>query len=146
MNRFAKISEMRILTCHRDLITLFKHIILDYDCSVVWGHRGEKEQNKAFASGNSQLEWPNSKHNTLPSLAIDVAPYEKTEIDWGKLQSAHFAGYVKGVADQLYRIGSMTHRIRTGIDFDQDNDIDDTKFWDACHFELIPNERDGTIA
>lgn len=138
MNNFSKNSKMRLLTCHPDLITLFKTIILDYDCSIICGYRGKKAQNEAFTLGNSQLQWPNSKHNSSPSMAIDVAPYEKTQIDWGKLQSAEFAGYVKGVADQLFRSGIMSHKIRRGIDWDFDNDIDDTTFWDASHFELIP--------
>jgi hypothetical protein len=42
-----------------------------------------------------------------------------------------------GIADKLYSEGKMTHRVRCGIDWDQDNDIDDTKFWDAGHFELV---------
>jgi hypothetical protein len=81
-------------------------------------------------------------HNRHPSWAVDAAPFEAPIIDWGKLQSAHFAGYVKGVADQLFRVGSMRHKIRCGIDFDKDNDIDDSKFFDSYHFELIPNEYD----
>jgi len=143
MNNFGKNSEMRILTCHPDLIILFKTVILNYDCSVICGHRGEKEQNEAFATGNSKLQWPNSKHNSSPSMAIDVAPYEKTHIDWGKLQSAEFAGYVKGVADQLFERGIMSHKIRRGIDWDNDNDIDDTTFWDASHFEIVSNKREN---
>lgn len=137
MNHFSDISKERLATCHRDLIVLFNHVILEYDCSIICGERGEEEQNKAFAEGRSEKEYPNSKHNLHPSLAVDVAPYEKSHVDWGKLQSAEFAGYVKGVADQLYRIGTMSHKIRRGVDWDNDNDVDDTKFWDACHFEII---------
>lgn len=139
MNYFSKISNVRILTCHTDLQTLFKTVILNYDCSVVCGHRGKTAQNKAYKEGLSQLAWPNSKHNTKPSLAIDVAPYEKTAIDWDKLQSAHFAGYVKGVADRLFEEGAMAHKIRCGVDFNQNNDVNDDNFFDASHFELITN-------
>ena len=141
MNNFSDISRERLKTCHRDLQTLFNHVIQDYDCSVICGFRTSKEQDEAYAAGNSQLEWPNSKHNSIPSLAVDVVPHEKV-IDWGKLQSAHFAGYVKGVADRLFHIGVISHHIRFGLDWDNDNDIDDTKFWDACHFEIVPNKRD----
>lgn len=141
MNRFSDISKERLKTCHRDLQTLFGHVIQGYDCSVICGTRTAKEQDAAFKSGNSKLQWPNSKHNIIPSLAVDVAPHEEV-IDWGKTQSAHFAGYVKGIADQLFRIGTISHHIRYGIDWDSDNDVDDTTFWDACHFEIIPNERD----
>ena len=139
MKHFSQSSASKLAGCHRDLQTLFNHIILERDCTVVCGFRDEEAQNKAFSEGNSQKKWPDSKHNTQPSLAVDVAPYEVSGIDWGKLQSAEFAGYVLGVADQLLRIGSISHRIRRGIDWDCDFDVDDTKFWDACHFEIIPS-------
>jgi peptidoglycan L-alanyl-D-glutamate endopeptidase CwlK len=141
MNHFSEISKERLTSCHRDLKSLFAHVVIDYDCSIICGTRTASDQDKAFSEGNSKLQWPNSKHNTVPSLAVDVAPHENV-IDWGKLQSAHFAGYVKGIADQLYRIGTISHRIRCGADWNQNNDVDDNTFWDACHFEIIPNERD----
>lgn len=139
MPQFSNISKQRLATCHSDLQTLFNTVILEYDCAVVCGHRNEEDQNKAHDSGNSKKRWPDSKHNTLPSLAVDVAPYESGGVDWGTTQSAFFAGYVKGVADELFREGVMRHRIRLGIDWDEDSDVDDTKFWDACHFEIKPN-------
>ena len=138
MKKFSIKSQERLRTCHPELQKLFNYVILDYDCSIICGFRGEAEQNEAYASGNSKLRWPQSKHNQQPSLAVDVVPYERG-LDWGRMQSAHFAGYVKGIADQLYRIGVMKFRIRNGVDWDNDNDIDDTTFFDACHFELIFN-------
>jgi peptidoglycan L-alanyl-D-glutamate endopeptidase CwlK len=138
MKRFSETSKSKLSGCHRDLQTLFNHIILDRDCTVICGFRDEIAQNTAFSEGNTQKKWPDSKHNTQPSLAVDVAPYEASGVDWGKLQSAEFAGYVMGVADQLLRIGSISHRIRRGVDWDGDYDVDDTKFWDACHFEIMP--------
>lgn len=142
MPKFSQISEERLATCHKDLRVLLRHVIQDYDCTVIFGHRNEEDQNKAVAEGKSKLLWPLSTHNKNPSWGIDVAPYEGTGIDWGKLQSVFFQGYVLGIADQLFRIGVMTHRIRLGIDWDNDRDIDDTTFWDGCHFELIPNENE----
>jgi peptidoglycan LD-endopeptidase CwlK len=139
MKQFSESSKAKLVTCHRDLQVLFNHIILERDCTILCGFRSEEDQNKAFADGNSKLKFPNSKHNTSPSLAVDVAPYETNGVDFGKLQSAEFAGYVKGVADQLFRIGTITHRIRTGADWNCDYDVDDTKFWDANHFEIMPN-------
>ena len=130
-------SKTKLETCHPDLQTLFFYVSLNYENTIVCGHRGEQEQNEAFASGASQLKYPNSKHNSYPSMAVDAAPYEVNHIDWGKLQSAYFAGYVKGMAEILFRMSIISHKIRCGIDWDKDNDIDDTKFWDACHFEII---------
>ncbi|TSA51969.1 MAG: M15 family peptidase [Planctomycetaceae bacterium] len=137
MPTFSLTSKKRLESCHPDLQALFFYIILGYDCTIICGHRDRLEQEQAFVSGHSKLNWPDSKHNQYPSMAVDAAPYEKSGIDWGKLQSAHFAGYVKGTADILYRMSIIAHKVRCGLDWDQDNDIDDTRFWDACHFELI---------
>ncbi len=143
MNTFSEISKTRLKTCHKDLQILFAHVIQDYDCSIVCGHRDKEEQDKAFAERNSTKKYPNSKHNKMPSLAVDAAPYEKgTGIDWKPRQMAYFAGYVKGKADQLFKIGTISHHIRLGIDWDSDNDVDDETFIDAPHFEIVLNEND----
>ena len=139
MAKFSEISKAKLRTCHRDLQILFEYVITEYDCTVVCGHRGEQEQNEAYENGYSQLQWPNSKHNSTPSKAVDVVPYEVTGLDWGKLQSAHFAGFVLGVASRLLQNNIIYHKIRCGVDWDGDNDIDDTKFWDSSHFEIIDN-------
>jgi peptidoglycan LD-endopeptidase CwlK len=140
MPHFSNISKERLQTCVNDLRVLFGHVIQGYDCTIVEGHRGKERQNRAFAEGKSQLRWPNSKHNKYPSLAVDAAPYEKKGIDWSKTQVIAFAFYVKGVADQLYNSGVMSHRIRLGADWNKNNDIDDETFLDAPHFEIILNE------
>ena len=89
-------------------------------------------QDEAFAAGKSKKQWPDSKHNVKEdelSLAVDVAPYP---INWENLKRFyHFAGYVKGVADQL----DIT--IRYGGDWDMDNDLDDQDFMDLVHFEVL---------
>jgi peptidoglycan L-alanyl-D-glutamate endopeptidase CwlK len=140
MNYFSEISKQRLTTCHQDLRRLFAHVIIDFDCTIVCGHRDKEAQDKAYTEGKSKLRYPNSKHNQNPSLAVDVAPYEPGQgIDWSKSQMIAFAFYVKGVADQLYRIGTISHRIRLGADWNMNNDIDDEIFLDAPHFELIIN-------
>lgn len=48
-----------------------KHV----DFSVVTGHRDMATQNEAHANGRSQLQWPNSRHNSLPAEAFDIIPY-----------------------------------------------------------------------
>jgi peptidoglycan L-alanyl-D-glutamate endopeptidase CwlK len=53
------------------------------DFSVICGFRGEKEQNEAYASGNSKLKWPQSKHNKTPSEAVDIVPYP---VDWNDIK------------------------------------------------------------
>jgi peptidoglycan LD-endopeptidase CwlK len=144
MNHFSETSKARLKTCHRDLQTLFAHVINEYDCTIVCGHRDQPEQDKAYAEKKSTKQYPNSKHNKIPSLAVDAAPFEPgTGIDWTPRQMAFFAGFVKGVAAKLYVMGVISHRIRCGIDWDSDNDVDDETFIDAPHFEIVPNERDN---
>lgn len=137
--KFSATSLRRLASCHSDLQILCNRLIERYDFTVVCGNRNEEDQNKAYNEGKSTLQYPNSKHNTFPSLAVDLAPYELTGIDWGKMQSCYFAGQVMGLAEELFSQGIMKHRIRPGIDWDMDNDVDDTKFWDAGHFEVVPN-------
>ena len=45
------------------------------DFALICGHRGEAEQNAAFAAGRSKLRFPYSKHNTNPARAYDRVPY-----------------------------------------------------------------------
>jgi len=137
MPYYSQTSKNRLATCHTDLRVLFGHVIQNFDCTIVCGHRDKEAQDKAYAEGKSQLKYPCSKHNKIPSLAVDAAPYEATGIDWTKSQMLFFAGYVKGIADQLYQSGVMSHRIRLGADWNMNNDIDDENFLDAPHFELI---------
>ena len=57
---------------------MFFRLIKYMDVSILCGHRGEVEQNEAYAAGNG-VRWPTSRHNRHPSTAVDVAPYP---IDW----------------------------------------------------------------
>jgi len=75
MYKYSNRSLEHLKTCHQSLQTIFLETIKEFDCSIVCGHRGEKKQNEAYQNGYSKLQFPKSKHNTLPSLAVDVIPY-----------------------------------------------------------------------
>ena len=137
MPKFSNVSTERLATCHQDLQTLFHYVIKYYDCTVVCGYRGEKDQNKAYMEGKSQVKYPNSKHNYKVSLAADVAPYDNGRIDWDFEQMYHFAGFVQGIAQMLFDYGAIKHKLRLGADWDGDNDVQDQRFKDLPHFELI---------
>lgn len=132
MPAFSKRSAHELSTCDEQLQKLFYEIIKHVDCTIIQGHRGETEQNEYFRTGKSKLKFPNSKHNTNPSIAVDVAPYVKgIGIPWKNHQYFyHFGGYVRAVADQ------MGIRIRWGGDWDSDNNLLDQTFFDLVHFEL----------
>lgn len=136
MPTFSKTSLDRLATCHQDLIIFCTELIKHYDFTVVCGHRGKAEQNDAYFKGNSKLKFPNSKHNTYPSKAVDLAPWEG-KIDWGKEQMIYFAGFAIGVSEILYKNGIIKHRIKSGADWNNDRNIDDTTFLDLPHFEII---------
>jgi hypothetical protein len=68
-------SRGRLENVHPDLVRVLEEAIKSYDFAVIWGHRGMEDQNTAFSSGNSKNRWPTSKHNGLPSTAVDIVPY-----------------------------------------------------------------------
>ena len=128
MANFGKTSKKRLKTCDEKLQSLFNEVVKVFDCSILVGHRGEEDQNKAYKEGNSQVKWPKGKHNKKPSSAVDVAPYP---IDWeDRERFSYFAGFVKGVAWRL------NIPIRWGGDWDGDTELSDNNFDDLVHFEL----------
>jgi peptidoglycan L-alanyl-D-glutamate endopeptidase CwlK len=128
MPRFGKKSKSRLRTCDDELQSLFNEVVKYFDCSVLVGYRGRNEQNTAYESGHSQVEWPNGKHNKNPSVAVDVAPYP---IDWDDRERfIYFGGFVKGCA---FRMGIP---LRWGGDWDNDTKLSDNKFDDLVHYEL----------
>jgi len=106
---------LRLLTCHKDLQTLFNEVIKTYDCTITCGVRNRADQEKAFAQGNSKVHFPNSKHNTSPSRAIDVVPYP---VDWDDIERfKEMAVVVKDAAKRLKSEGKITHDIEWGGDW-----------------------------
>jgi peptidoglycan L-alanyl-D-glutamate endopeptidase CwlK len=101
MPKFSVISKERLDTCHPDLIMLMNEVIKHTDISILCGHRGEEEQNKAFNEGKSKVRFPFSKHNKTPSLAVDIAPYNNG-INWNDIQRfKDLAEIVKECAEKL---------------------------------------------
>jgi hypothetical protein len=128
MPKFSKKSKKILSTCHEDLQLLFEIVIKEFDCTIICGYRGRYKQIVAFKRGYSKKQYPNSKHNESPAMAVDVIPYP---IDWGdKERMYYFAGYVKRVALELGL------KIRWGGDWNSDNVVNDQKFIDLPHFEL----------
>ena len=132
MPDFSFTSKERLATCHPDLQRLFNAVIKEVDCTIIEGHRGEERQNRFFLEGGSKVEWPDSKHNKVPSEGVDAGPYIWGKgLSWEPKQCYYFAGIVKAKASEL------GIKIRWGGDWDGDNDVNDQKFNDLGHFELI---------
>ncbi len=129
--KFGTTSLARLDTCHPDLQQLMYEVIQHIDCSIVCGHRDKTDQDAAVAAKKSKAPWPTSKHNTIPSRAVDVMPWYPGGIRWTDTEGLYFfVGMVKGIATQ------MNIKIRIGIDWDGDNDMHDQDFVDGPHIEL----------
>ncbi len=129
MPTFSDRSKGILSTVHPDLQRVMIEVVKHFDIAIVCGHRPKVDQDKAVAAGNSKTPWPTSKHNSLPSLAVDVAPYK---IDWtDKERFTLLAGFVLGVAAML------GIPVRWGGDWDGDTEVRDEKFRDVGHFELV---------
>jgi len=127
MPKFSKTSIERLSTCHQDLQVLFGEVIKEFDCSIICGYRGKKEQEAAFERGTSKLKWPRSKHNITPAEAVDVMPYP---IDWKDMEKFKlFGAYVKSRIRELKRQGKIENDIIWGGDW--------KNFKDYPHWEII---------
>ena len=101
------------------------------DISLVCGHRNEQEQNALYPK-YSKVKWPNGKHNSMPSRAVDFQPYPypaKKEVLWASL--AYYAG-------RAIEIGQRRDiKLRWGGDWNGNGDMTDTEFYDLFHLEEI---------
>jgi len=133
MPEFSINSMRQLDTCDMKLQAIFHKVVFTRDCTVIEGHRDEERQNEMVRQGRSKLRWPDSRHNTSPSRAVDVGPYYPGEgIPWDSRERfIFFAGYVFAVADDL------GIRVRCGLDWDGDLTFTDQSFHDLPHWELI---------
>lgn len=137
MPAFSKSSAAKLETCERALQELFEAVVKKVDCTIDTGHRTQEEQEKAFAVGNSDKHWPDGKHNTFPSLAVDVVPYAPDLDIWNVKDPAVQIRWWTLVYCILSIANTLNIPIRWGMDWNMDGDIADTKLRDWPHWELI---------
>ena len=128
MPKFGNKSKAQLNSCHSDLKRVFNEVIKTVDCSVLEGHRHQARQDALYEEGKTKVKYPSGRHNALPSLAVDVAPYP---IDWADRERfTLFAGFVLGVAK------GMGIDLRWGGDWNMNFEVNDNRFDDFPHFEL----------
>lgn len=132
MPRFSTRSKTRLDTCDKKLQELMCAVVEIFDITILEGHRDEETQNEMVRQRKSRLPWPKSKHNSIPSRAVDIAPWIPGRgIDWDDIQHFHYmAGLVMGVAAR------MNIKIRWGGDWNRNQYSGDERFLDLVHFEL----------
>jgi peptidoglycan L-alanyl-D-glutamate endopeptidase CwlK len=130
MARFGATSLARLGTCDARLQEVLSTAIEITDFTILCGHRGRLAQNRAFIEGHSKARFGQSKHNTTPSQAVDIAPYP---IDWSDTEAfVYLAGIIRAVSHDL----GYGNIIRWGGDWDQDERMRDERFRDYPHFEI----------
>lgn len=95
MPTFSPRSTFKLATCHPLLQQIMNEAIDEIDFAVICGHRNQADQDKAYAEKKSRLRWPDSRHNSLPSKAVDLFPYP---YDWNDIEA------FKGLAVVIKRI------------------------------------------
>lgn len=106
-------SRRKLLECHPVLQALVHAVAERINILIVCGHRGKNEQNLAFTTGKSQLAWPFSKHNKMPSEAVDCAPLNDAGLlDWNDISA--FKHMVEIFKQEATRLGI---EIKCGADW-----------------------------
>lgn len=125
MFKFSKKSKERLATCKESLQVICNEAIKKFDFTVVCGYRNQVEQDIAYRNGKSKLKFPNSKHNKMPSDAVDIAPYNAKlkKIDWDDINQFVLLSHI--IKEIAYDNGI---RIRWGGDWE---------FKDWGHYELV---------
>lgn len=137
MPKFSETSRARLATCDPRLQAILEEAIAIVDFTILEGHRGQADQDRAFAEKKSKLKWPHGKHNASPSRAVDIAPWlPEVKIDWADLVAF---GRLMGVVQAISHRQGV--RLRFGLDWDGDfrsvNRDPGESFMDAPHVELL---------
>lgn len=151
MPNFSKTSQNNLDSCHKDLRTLCDYMIQHYDFSVVFGHRSMSIQNALFLKGRRLIPGEvgdrrdhyqivdinrvvtyrgfekASKHNTSPSLAIDIIPWPS---GWSSEKKIYeLAGFAKASYVYLKEYGLIKSEFRFGSDWKNPAD--------PAHIEIV---------
>lgn len=129
MPSFSKLSADRLATCDPRIQEVLNEAIKHIDFTILCGTRGQQAQEQAFHDGKSKEHWPNSKHNKVPSLAVDIAPWP---VNWQNLSRFRITcAFILGIA------AAKGIKMRWGGDWNMNYDDSDEKFVDAGHLELM---------
>lgn len=157
--RYSPASRAHHDTLCPELQETMSLVLERWDHTIFCGYRGEAKQNEALANGTSTKPFGASKHNKLPSDAVDAGPYYPEVpaggIDWRTdkelLIAAQrgdwvafrailenikrwyaFSAFVRGVG-----WGKGRYIIRSGCDWNNDQRFNDHSLIDLPHQEIV---------
>lgn len=134
MPRFSDRSKNRLNTCDPRLQEILHEAIKYFDFTVLEGHRDKETQERYFNERKTKVHYPNSKHNSNPSLAVDIVPYypDEPHIRWKSIKGfAYMAGLINGIAT------SKGYKLRWGGNWNGEVYIPKQRFDDLPHFEIL---------
>ena len=132
MNKWGPRSLEVRETLDPRLKLIVDELLLWVDVSLIYGYRGQELQNSLFAKGKSKLQYPASKHNHWPSLAVDLQPYPYPDNE-NDLRAA--LGYIAGLAMMIAAKHGVT--LRWGGDWNRNGSVTDNGFDDLYHLEIV---------
>ena len=159
MPSFGITSRKKLSTCSTNIQLICNEGIKILDFGIITGHRTKEEQNALYPK-YTKVKWPNGKHNSFPSKAVDVAPYIKPygyifgdndqikqmmlRNNVSKVEAYNFVlksyGRLIGVLETIAKQNNIP--IRLGIDWDGDFDMLDQSFHDLGHIEELDQDDD----
>lgn len=159
LNHFGRKSRASLDTCQKDLVKIHETAIIlcPYDYGIHEGGRTVKTQQRYFDTKKTKL---NPKAYPSPEDLARVAThiiiegskkygksrgtdmhlavkYKGKSLAWDRDHLIALANYIIGVADCLFLMGVISHRLRWGGNWDKDGVIlKDQSFDDLPHLEL----------
>lgn len=141
MYKFSERSNERLDTCRHELQKVFRLAIQrsGVDFGISEGQRSVKRQQELYAKGRTEkgeivtyVDGVNkrSKHNYIPSEAVDIYAFVNGSASWETKHLCYLAGVIMACANEL------NVDLTWGGNWDNDGQIiSDQNFVDLPHFE-----------
>ena len=142
MNNYGRVSLGHFVKLRPNMQLGLKELLKYMDHSLICSLRNEENQNRMFEEGNSELKFPESRHNYSrdPSLseedkwlysdAVDIIPYPGGHEDIASLL------VMMGRLIQIFESKGM--KVTWGGDWDRDGVLNNSKgeFFDGFHIQM----------
>jgi len=112
------------------------------DFTIIEGHRSVERQKELYDAGKSKIDGISNKgkHNYNPSMAFDfiASVPNKKELAFDKTHLMYLVGVFTACGNHLLNTGEITHRVRSGANWDMDGElVYDQRFLDMPHIEIV---------
>lgn len=133
MAKFGPKSQKQLGTIEPSFQEVLRVAIKITDFSILEGHRPQERQEFLYKKGASSVQWPKSKHNSIPAKGGDFAPYPirwpdiETDTKWEFAKNMGRFFFMAGV---IIAVGFMLGvKLRWGGTF--------KSLFDGPHIEMV---------